>query len=197
MNRSELQKRGEKFDRAHPEIYAMLLAELEARYERGFRRASLRDLWGKIRWDTARAPIAKDAQGYELNNDLVAYFARRIRHEHPSLGLMLGLRYSKLDAPRASDPGQTELFRSTARILARRARSKRRQEALQRVSQALSPPAQPPGPSSGENGRERRPCACGCVETFVPRTSTHRFVLRSHRIAAWEAAHPRVRRVTS
>ncbi|HEU4754686.1 MAG TPA: hypothetical protein VFU47_16380 [Armatimonadota bacterium] len=75
-----IQERFERFDRTHPEVYALLLRFARQVRERGWSRYSIRTLWELIRWHYS---LSGPEDGFKLNDQYTSRYARKLLTEHP------------------------------------------------------------------------------------------------------------------
>lgn len=88
--RRTIEERCADFDAAHPEVYAEIRRLALAAYRAGRRRIGIGQLVEVVRWNLATD--AADEDGYKVNNDYRAAWARRLVAEHPELAPLFELR---------------------------------------------------------------------------------------------------------
>ena len=73
-----------RFDRENPEVYTMFKHFTMQALKAGMKRLSVALVIERIRWETA--VVSLDADGYKINNNHTAYYARKFMSEYPELG---------------------------------------------------------------------------------------------------------------
>jgi hypothetical protein len=73
----------EEFHSANPHVFTELVKLARRAKERGFVQYGIGALYEVFRWE--RGPTASDDDGYKVNNNFRAIYARKIMAEHPDL----------------------------------------------------------------------------------------------------------------
>lgn len=73
----------EEFHRANPKVFSGLVDLAREAKERGAQHYGIAALFEVLRWNSGK--ITPDDDGYKLNNNLRAVYARRIMAAHPEL----------------------------------------------------------------------------------------------------------------
>ena len=85
-----IQERFEEFHKAHPEVYAYLLALCIELRGKGFKRYGIRSLWERVRW---HFQVEKElGADFKLNDHFHSRYARKIVQNHPELDGFFELR---------------------------------------------------------------------------------------------------------
>lgn len=84
LPRPSIEDRCAEFDRDHPEVYAELRRLALEAVGRGRRRLGIAQLVEVARWNLSTT-ARDDEDGYEVNNDFRAIWARRLMAEEPAL----------------------------------------------------------------------------------------------------------------
>lgn len=92
-----------KFHEDNPRVYWELV-EMAFRLKRqGVRKYSMRDLFGKLRWD---ASLQTKGDEYKLNNNHTAYYSRLIEANNAELKGFFSRRSTKESLPTTRGPGE-------------------------------------------------------------------------------------------
>lgn len=79
-----IRQRWEEFHAEHPEIYRHLVLLARTRRRMG-RPCGIKALWERLRWDVEIGELEKGPDGYRLNNNYTALYAREIMAREPDL----------------------------------------------------------------------------------------------------------------
>lgn len=74
----------EAFDRDHPEVYRALVRLAREWVSVGHAKLGIKTLFERLRWEWQVAGLS-DRDGYKLNNNYTAHYARKIMSENPDL----------------------------------------------------------------------------------------------------------------
>ena len=79
----EMQKQYERFNEAHPEVWAYFVVFTNQLIARGFRNYSAQHgVFARIRWETDQADIDGNST-FKINNNYSPFYARRFMSEYP------------------------------------------------------------------------------------------------------------------
>lgn len=73
--------RAERFIKQHPEVWQNFVRFCEEARKAGHTRMGVDVVFGRMRWETMMK--TKDEEGYKMNNDYKAPFARKLMKERP------------------------------------------------------------------------------------------------------------------
>lgn len=76
-----IELRAERFHRQHPEVYAALRRLALGKRRSGARRIGMKALWEVARWELE----CGDDEGFKLNNNYTAWYARLLMEREPEL----------------------------------------------------------------------------------------------------------------
>lgn len=83
-NPKTIEERFDEFDAAHPEVYRELVRLSRQWVSVGRARLGIATLFEKLRWEWHVAGL-QDRDGFKLNNNFRALYARKIMANHPDL----------------------------------------------------------------------------------------------------------------
>ena len=92
---TRLQRDFEQFDQDNPRIYELLCKFIDQAIARGFRRLGMQMLYERVRWEVM---IETTDTEFKLNNNHVAYYARKWLREHPQYPDFFATRRVKGDS---------------------------------------------------------------------------------------------------
>lgn len=81
----------EAFDQEHPEVYTALVRYSRQWMSHGNRKLGIATLFEKLRWEWHVTSLA-DHDGFKLNNNYRAHYARKIMAENPDLDGLFEIR---------------------------------------------------------------------------------------------------------
>lgn len=84
FERESIRAKFEDFDAAHPEVYRALVRLAREWVSVGHAKLGIATLFERLRWEWHVAGLA-DRDGYKLNNNYRALYARKIMSENPDL----------------------------------------------------------------------------------------------------------------
>jgi hypothetical protein len=94
-----IEERFASFDAANPHVYVALERLARLRLIRGDKRIGVKALWEELRRTLAKTALAYDpdlgTDGYKLNNDFTALYARKLIDGHPELAAVIEVRRRK------------------------------------------------------------------------------------------------------
>lgn len=73
-----------QFDHDHPEVYEQLVKLAREWVSHGHARLGIKTLFERLRWEWHMTGL-QDREGYKLNNNFTAHYARKIMREHEDL----------------------------------------------------------------------------------------------------------------
>lgn len=79
-----IRERFDEFHADHPEVYVQLVELARQWVSVGHAKLGISTLFEKLRWEWHVSGL-RDSQGYKLNNDYRALYARKIMAENPDL----------------------------------------------------------------------------------------------------------------
>lgn len=85
--------RAEKFIKEHPTVWEAFVKFTMQAIKAGHTRMGVDTVFGRLRWETAMK--TKDADGYKMNNDYKAPFARRFMKLYPQYNTFFETRNKK------------------------------------------------------------------------------------------------------
>ena len=99
----------EKFHREHPEVYDELRRMAYQLLRAGHKRYSVDAMLHVVRWH--RAMAGKDADGFKMNNNYAAFYARMLSQE-PELSEMFEMRKATADSEAEGEAAPVSRARS-------------------------------------------------------------------------------------
>lgn len=93
---SKIERDFEKFDRETPQIWMLFCRFAQRAIDAGQKRLGAKAIWERLRWELAVETSSRD--GLKLNNNHVAYFARKWQSEFPHMAHFFETRKVKSDA---------------------------------------------------------------------------------------------------
>lgn len=86
-----IEQKFREFDQAHPEVYEQLVALARQWVSVGHAKLGIATLFEKLRWEWHVSGL-RDADGYKLNNNFRALYARKIMALNPDLDGLFEIR---------------------------------------------------------------------------------------------------------
>ena len=81
MRARELERRFKEFDRKHPEVFVQFRRFAMEVRRTGKRRFSADAIMHRVRWECIM--LGPKMEHFKINNDHVAFYARKLMEEHP------------------------------------------------------------------------------------------------------------------
>lgn len=98
--RPSLEERFATYHAENPNVYRRLVGLAMAARRRGAKRLGMKQLFEVLRWETMIE--TSDPDGFKLNNDFTAPYARLIMETVPELDGVFEIRHSRVDEPETS-----------------------------------------------------------------------------------------------
>jgi hypothetical protein len=94
--RDRIQETFERFDAAHPEVYALFTRAARDLVDSGRKRIGAKNIFEHIRWETRVGALASE-RPYKINNNFPARYVRKLLDEYPELAPFIEIRRLSMD----------------------------------------------------------------------------------------------------
>lgn len=92
------------FDADYPQVYRMIVGFARMAHRRGFQHYGIQAIVERARWEVSMR-WGPDTEGFKLNNDFTALYARKVMAENPDLDGFFRLRRRRsLNGGGAAEP---------------------------------------------------------------------------------------------